>query len=446
MSEEQVFNKTDETIERKFGGIGWVDLAKACQQKGEDGSQARAELDARIAAMVKVDLYAIETKPPETIDIAQTLEAAAKAGSDEKARETIKSHLVTSVPAHSAWPFDKALPVTEFLVDDMIPLGEYGHLTGIGGGGKTKFAIMIALGVVTGGGPQHSWLPFTVDNDCVGGIGVQGNVVFVSWEDRYDEILRRIGWMSQQPGMEHVSPAAIKDKLIFLDARRIGSLWAPVKKGGHTSTIGRLQEAGKTVRAVAEKYDARLLVIDPLAAAFSLNENDRSLVRMFISDHAGWATDHRCTVLIISHPPKSGAKFSGSTDWHSGSRFMLCLEKTNDTGYVIDSFGNVILKPSDAKRGQFAPAPASKITLEKSSYSRPGRNTWLRYTGRAASWEQCSAEEAARDEHERFVNPGFSGAYGYDGKSRPHPPQQSEPEPKPDPPNAADIKEALGFD
>ena len=52
-------------------------------------------------------------------------------------------------------------------------------------------------------------------------------------------------------------------------------------------------------------------------------------MRAFISAFDAAAEDcgeHGATVLLVGHPPKTDAKFSGSTDWRNGVRGMLLIE------------------------------------------------------------------------------------------------------------------------
>ena len=67
--------------------------------------------------------------------------------------------------------------------------------------------------------------------------------------------------------------------------------------------------------------------MDPSAAAYGSNENSRALVRAFVSDFDAWARDNNCAILILSHPPKWAADYSGSTDWEASVRSMWTLRK-----------------------------------------------------------------------------------------------------------------------
>ena len=46
-----------------------------------------------------------------------------------------------------------------------------------------------------------------------------------------------------------------------------------------------------------------------------------------MADWSAWAQRTGCAVLLIAHPPKSEADYSGSTDWHAASRAVWKLEQ-----------------------------------------------------------------------------------------------------------------------
>ena len=129
------------------------------------------------------------------------------------------------------------------------------------------------------------------------------------------------------------------------------------------------------------------MILDPLAAAFALNENDRALfqtVRGFCSDWDGWARMAGCAVLLIAHPPKGTAKdgaarYSGSTDWRNAARAVWSLEKAGTPG-------------TDGKPD--ATTPAMRLTCDKASYARRPARLWL---AGWPTWRAMQPGEAARD-------------------------------------------------
>ena len=136
---------------------------------------------------------------------------------------------------------------------------------------------------------------------------------------------------------------------MFRDMAGHGPLWAPTQDGSrHTSTMGELTGTGHALRRDCARLHATLLVVDPLAAAYACNENDRGLVRAFMSDWDGWARRIGCTVLLVAHPSKASPEYSGSTDWHAAARAVWTLGKE-----------------------EAASGPETKLACLKTNYSRP---------------------------------------------------------------------------
>ena len=113
--------------------------------------------------------------------------------------------------------------------------------------------------------------------------------------------------------------------------------------------------------------------MDPLAAAYACNENDRGLVRAFMASWDAWARDTGCTVLLIAHPPKTDAAYSGSTDWHAAARAVWTLSLC-DTGT-----GDATGKGKGKEKRE--PARAPRLQCLKSSYGLPPEPQWLERNG-----------------------------------------------------------------
>ena len=259
----------------------------------------------------------------------------------------------------------------QWLVDDWLPAGRVALLSGQGGAGKSRLALQLALALVEG---RKDWLPDGPD------LVDSGPAVVATWEDEPDEITRRLQGMAGNPDRL----AALKDKLHVLDFAGKGAFWQPpADSSRHTSTLGELTLAGEWTRAYCETHKARLVVVDPLAAAYACNENDRGLVRAFMTSWDGWARATGCAVLIVSHPAKAAeSDYSGSTDWHASARAVWKLGKA-ETGA-----GN-----GDGKTKE--KAPAYRLDCLKTSYGTPtNRHYWL--SGYPA-WEAVDAQQAAVD-------------------------------------------------
>lgn len=205
-------------------------------------------------------------------------------------------------------------------------------------------------------------------------------VLFLTWEDEPQEFGRRLAWIPSGRG------EALEGRLQGLYMERSGPLWGP-RAFGHIDTVATLTATGRFVEERIRKLRPRLLVIDPVAAAYAGSENDRAAVRRWLSHLNALAHDTGCAILIVSHPPKtSGASYSGSTDWDNGVRAAWTLDPANAPGCSLD-------------RGDKAQGLA--LTLTKSNYSRVGQRIWLRWTEREGrrGLEQCSPLEAAEAWH-----------------------------------------------
>ncbi|MDE0071887.1 MAG: AAA family ATPase [Caldilineaceae bacterium] len=273
-------------------------------------------------------------------DIAEGLRSESLA-SQEQAREEIRKLLdlrpvLTDIlTKHDPNP----LPVS-WLVDGWMPDATLSVLTGAGGAGKSRIALQLAVAVAIGG-KQFFWpkngAEQAGDQERLR-VLESGPVVFAAWETR------KLAWQNRLAaicGNFEDEIDKLKDKLHYINMRPEGGLWG-VERGAHTSTAGNWLHGGTALLSYAARVEARLLIIDPLAAAFVQNENDRALVRAFLSALDQWAEGHNCAVLIISHPPKSDSAQSGSTDWRNGVQAVWKLETTmvkEENGKEIPSPG-----------------------------------------------------------------------------------------------------------
>ena len=150
------------------------------------------------------------------------------------------------------------------------------------------------------------------------------NVVFASWEDEAQEFYRRLHQISGNAA-PWVKPERL-EKLHIVNLAGEGPVWAP-PQGRHIATMAELTVTGERLRRLCEQVDARLLILDPLAAAYAADENARGLVRAFVSHWDAWAQANQCGVLMLAHPPKSaGLTYAGSTDWQGAVRALWTLQ------------------------------------------------------------------------------------------------------------------------
>ena len=271
-------------------------------ERGEGIPLAEAE-----KAQTVIDLGAADDTPLSDDDGALSKSVKAiKDAIDAKTKTVDLSRFVKT----DGWVNDP--PPRQWLIPDVLPEGRFTLLSGPGENGKSRLVIQLALGMARG---EQRWLP---NADRLKLLQLHSrSTVFVTWEDEHDEFRRR---------MPHAYAEHAEGRIHVLDLATLGPLWAPPEgQSGHTSTRAELTPVGRAVRRYCEEVKAALLVIDPVAAAFAVNENDRALVRPFISDWDGWARKNGVAVLVLGHPPKSDHAYSGSTDWRNAPRTVMEL-------------------------------------------------------------------------------------------------------------------------
>ena len=220
-----------------------------------------------------------------------------------------------------------------WVVQWWLPLGHVTLLSGTGGFGKSRLGLQLGVAAASGGGAGAKWLdgPSRAEGlpllgESVASTGVP--VLYASWEDRHRTFSLRLLQITDSYHNDWVTRERVGDRLRVLDMSHRGPLWGP-STGRHVSTAATLLEAGHRIRATAEEMQAVVVVVDPLAAAFASNENDRALVRGFVADFDAWASAQSLAVFIIGHPSMAGAEkgYAGSTDWHNSVRARWSLSK-----------------------------------------------------------------------------------------------------------------------
>ena len=212
------------------------------------------------------------------------------------------------------------VPEREWLMQDWLPSDELTIFAGRGGVGKSRLALQVAGKIATG------WVgrPWQAKHERPDAKHAQKkNVLIASWEDDINEIKRRV--ISQDEGLGFMPYEQVRENVEVVEMHGKGPMW---REG--------LLPAGEDVLFNAEEIGAALLVIDPSAAAFGGNENDRASVRQYMSHLSEWAKRKKCAILILMHPPKyTNADYSGSTDWEGSARAMWKLEKAKNADEEI---------------------------------------------------------------------------------------------------------------
>ena len=254
----------------------------------------------------------------------------------------------TPLDASASWPEPGEMA---WIVKDWLPAGRVALLAGKGGNGKSKLALMLACAM--SGAVKHSdsvakWLePAASANAAALEVEPdyrESSVVFASWEDNHKHITRRaLNWpeAARLAGQQNKPRAGIGElhaltgtpsRLRTVYVQQRGPMWG-MPAGAHRAIRASLLPVGRQLLEYAVANNARLLVLDPVAAVFGGNENDRAAVREFMSMLDAFAQEHDCAVLVLAHPPKDKeSDFSGSTDWHAASKVLWTFERAGKGG------------------------------------------------------------------------------------------------------------------
>lgn len=202
-----------------------------------------------------------------------------------------------------------------WVLEGWLPRRAVTIFTGAGGSGKSYLALQLAAGIA--GGVADWGGPVNIEPE------VQGEpVVIASWEETAVTIFRRLAGLSL--GRNWITPAA---PLYIASPQGRGMVGQrPLWQAGRWDT-GAPTDILRGLQAAVARVNPALLVLDSAAAVYDANENDRAAVRQFLRELGNWALDSDLAILLIAHPPKSAAAFSGSTDWLAGCRAMWGMER-----------------------------------------------------------------------------------------------------------------------
>ena len=268
-----------------------------------------------------LELRKAEFPTEERARLAEAIHKAIQPGANPSDIAALKALLEYEPQIISAAPplLIGELPTRQWLIKDRLPANCVSMFTGEGGVGKSFATLQIACALISGVKDCY----FAETDEPIKNADLPGiNVVYAAWEDELEEVsrrIRRIKGKLKWPDFDKIERA-----FSFVDLKKLGPIWGP-EQGGHVSTRGGLLHSGQELLGICEDIGARLLVLDPGAGAFGGNENDRAAVREFTGYMSGWGVENKCATLIISHPPKSGETYSGSTDWLGSVRSLWNL-------------------------------------------------------------------------------------------------------------------------
>ena len=286
---------------------------------------------------------------------------------DEERLNQLLSLLHDRLPLRVHTALNVDVKPRRWLIPGWLPEGRVALFAGEGGVGKSTLVLMLAAAIAAG--IKH-WI--SGDEEAMQSLALPMDeaapVIIASWEDEHDEISRRLmnayRGRDGRPPARWCDPNRLAERLIFADMAGEGPLWGP-DTGRHVNTAAQLTRTGRRLRELAEAKGARLLVVDPLAAAYGGDENSRPLVRSFMADSDAWSRKTGCTSLFVAHSPKSGTfGYSGSTDWQAAARALWILAAGVGQVTPVDHF--VLSCP----KTNYSQLPAA-VLLSRSSQDAP---------------------------------------------------------------------------
>jgi len=197
------------------------------------------------------------------------------------------------------------VPDRKWLINEWL-LAEPGtvHLfSGQGGTGKSLVAMMLAYSLATG----EPFLGMTPER--------KAKSIIVSCEDPMPEQARRLQRIEKSLG------AAVPEGLVKVWCRTgENNVLAYSTKQGFVAPTDFLKELQEKC-AAHFKQDGGILVLDTLSDFVAINENDRMQVSQFVKHIlTKFASELGITVILLAHPNKTNAGFSGSTAWEGAAR------------------------------------------------------------------------------------------------------------------------------
>lgn len=217
-------------------------------------------------------------------------------------------------------------------LDRLIPQGEVTLFTGAGGAGKSLFAQQLATCHAAG-------------RPMLGVCTAGGATLYVTAEDDERELEWRQAAICRSLGMPM---PALAGKLHMASLRgRLANQLATFDADGTLRPAPTLTVLRSTILATA----AKLVLLDNVAHLFVGNENDRGQVTSFANLLSGLCRDYGVTVVLIAHPNKAGADYSGSTAWLNAVRSQLTLRKPADS-HDPDARELMLGKANYARQGE----------------------------------------------------------------------------------------------
>ena len=278
-----------------------------------------------------------------------------------------------------------------------LPESEVTLLTGQGGAGKSFLLLQIgglfAAGYtdaeltqaeLVGSNPYNYFIQHGIAPDHW---SEPQAVVYASYEDDMSEIRRRMNTLYNRFDWFTEKQSVIFDNFHPVSMRAAGCVWGP-EIGKHFQTRSQPTSAADQLKSFCKDKKAKLLMIDPLSAAFYGDENNKAEVYAFVHSWAEWGEANGTAVLISGHLPKSRESrrsgYSGTAAWEGAVRSLFTLDRfdmnENEDGEREKGSNNKNLPRKwylaiKGIKGNYAPTDKVEIPVIRGEYG------WIEITG-----------------------------------------------------------------
>jgi len=279
---------------------------------------------------------------------------------------------------------EESPPKKSWLIADCLPLAKSGMLAGQGGGGKSYFALQMAIAVATGTDFMGIWK-----------VPKARMALYLAAEDDEDELHRRVraiaDGMAQASGQPELFYANLRKNLhvksmVGVDNRLTTDDWG--KEVVQTDYVGRL------LHTIAGNGRFGLIIIDPASRFRGGDENRASDATRFVEALECLASATGATVLVIHHVNKWSSREGeqmqqaarGSSAFTDGVRWQMNLAS------LTANEAKEYAVPED-ERGYYVTA-----TVTKNNYAPPQPKVFLkRGDGGVLSAAQLTSKKAQQN-------------------------------------------------
>ncbi|MBA3511842.1 AAA family ATPase [Sphingomonas sp.] len=250
----------------------------------------------------------------------------------------------------------KDVPPREWSINGLFLANSLAALTGPGAAGKSLLMQQAATAVAAGA-------------RFLGMNTVQGNAAYITAEDDTRELHERQVSICTTLGIDltNLSGRLHLASLIELADKAL------VRAGRNDRLLA--SELFAALRQVIEDHGLKFLALDNAGHFYGADENVRSHVVAFLGLLSKLALETGCSIVLISHPNKSGSTYSGVTAWQNQVRVQAHLQKPEN-----EQDSNV-----------------RELRLEKANYAPPGepiRMLW--HHGAFTLEDEVPADDASR--------------------------------------------------